>query len=78
MKVNAVRKKPLHKTHSLPNLFKHVRRIVDSRFTSLAKSSLFISVAIVPGKIAFVRMLYGPSAIAQLCISESRPAFVGV
>ena len=52
--------------------------IMPSRFAVSARSSLLISVAIVPGRTAFARMLYLPSATAQLCIRDRMPAFVGV
>lgn len=52
--------------------------IMPSRFAVSARSSLLMSVAIVPGRTAFARMLYLPSATAQLCIRDNMPAFVGV
>ena len=61
-----------------PRRPRHVRLIMPSRFASSDRSSLLISVAIVPGRIAFARILYLPRATAQLCMSDKMPAFVGV
>lgn len=63
---------------SPPSLPKHVRLIIASRFAVSERSSLLISVAIVPGSTAFARMLYFPNATAQLCMRDNMPAFVGV
>lgn len=61
-----------------PNRPRQVRFTIPSRFVTLAKSSLLMSVAIVPGRIALARMLYCPSATAELCIKDNIPALVGV
>lgn len=62
----------------LPNLLTAVRLIMYSRFVRSDKSSLLISVSIVPGRMALARMPHLPSATAQLCISDKIPALVGV
>ena len=61
-----------------PSLPRQVRLIMPSRFASSERSSLLMSVAIVPGRRALARMLYFPRATAQLCMRDRIAAFVGV
>jgi hypothetical protein len=55
-----------------------VRETMPAYFAASARSARLMSVAIVPGRSAFARIPYRPSATAQLCMSERMPAFVGV
>lgn len=57
-----------------PSLPKQVREIIPSLLVASERSSLLMSVAIVPGRTAFARIPYFPNATAQLCIKERIPA----
>lgn len=61
-----------------PRRPRHVLFSIPTRFSTFDRSSLLMSVRIVPGRTALARMLYCPRATAVLCMSERMPAFVGV
>lgn len=77
-RITCLKNKMVYCEGLLPRRPNTVRFTVYSRFVSSDRSSLFISVAIVPGSTALHRMLYLPRAIAQLCMRDNKAAFVGV